>query len=366
VKIDQDHGRFRQIVRGKVRENLRKYISTGELVGRKGKDVVSIPIPQIDIPRFRFGDKQTGGVGQGDGQPGDPLGQGEEAPGQGQAGKDAAEHALEVDVTMDELAEILAEELELPRIEDRGKSKISNAHDKYSGIRRVGPESLRHFKRTYREALRRMIASGTFTPNNPVVVPLPDDKRYRSWKTITEPVANAVIIYMMDVSGSMGDEQKEIVRIESFWIDMWLTKQYRGLESRFIIHDAVAREVDRDTFFHTRESGGTMISSAYKLCAQMIKDDYPASEWNIYPFHFSDGDNWSMDDTLSCVELLKKEILPAANMFAYGQVESPYGSGQFIKDLREQFKADERVVTSEIRDKDAIVGSIRDFLGKGK
>ena len=366
MKIDQDHGRFRQIVRGKVRENLRKYISTGELVGRKGKDVVSIPIPQIDIPRFRFGDKQTGGVGQGDGQPGDPLGQGEEAPGQGQAGKDAGEHALEVDVTMDELAEILAEELELPRIEDRGKSKISNAHDKYSGIRRVGPESLRHFKRTYREALRRMIASGTFTPNNPVVVPLPDDKRYRSWKTITEPVANAVIIYMMDVSGSMGDEQKEIVRIESFWIDMWLTKQYRGLESRFIIHDAVAREVDRDTFFHTRESGGTMISSAYKLCAQMIKDDYPASEWNIYPFHFSDGDNWSMDDTLSCVELLKKEILPAANMFAYGQVESPYGSGQFIKDLREQFKADERVVTSEIRDKDAIVGSIRDFLGKGK
>ncbi|MBK8941390.1 MAG: DUF444 family protein [Polyangiaceae bacterium] len=366
MKIDQDHGRFRQIVRGKVRENLRKYISTGELVGRKGKDVVSIPIPQIDIPRFRFGDKQTGGVGQGDGQPGDPLGQGEEAPGQGQAGKDAAEHALEVDVTMDELAEILAEELELPRIEDRGKSKISNAHDKYSGIRRVGPESLRHFKRTYREALKRMIASGTFAPDNPVVVPVPDDKRYRSWKTITEPVTNAVIIYMMDVSGSMGDEQKEIVRIESFWIDMWLTKQYRGLESRFIIHDAVAREVDRDTFFHTRESGGTMISSAYKLCAQMIKDDYPASEWNIYPFHFSDGDNWSMDDTLSCVELLKKEILPAANMFAYGQVESPYGSGQFIKDLREQFKADERVVTSEIRDKDAIVGSIRDFLGKGK
>ena len=69
LKIDQDHGRFRQIVRGKVRENLRKYISTGELVGRKGKDVVSIPIPQIDIPRFKFGEKQTGGVGQGDGNP---------------------------------------------------------------------------------------------------------------------------------------------------------------------------------------------------------------------------------------------------------------------------------------------------------
>src|SRR5687767_7228748 len=367
LKIDQDHSRFRNIVRGKIRQNLRKYISHGELIGRKGKDLVSVPIPQIDIPRFRFGDRQQGGVGQGDGDIGDPVGgdDGQES-GQGKAGQDPGEHVLEVDVTLDELAAILGEELELPDIQDKGKSKISNAHDRYSGIRRVGPESLRHFKRTYREALKRMIASGTFRHDRPVVVPIPDDKRYRSWKTITEPVANAVIIYMMDVSGSMGDEQKEIVRIESFWIDAWLTKQYKGLESRFIIHDAVAREVDRDTFFHTRESGGTMISSAYKLCAQMIDNDYPAAEWNIYPFHFSDGDNWSMDDTLACVELLKTQLLPKSNMFAYGQVESPYGSGQFIKDLKEHFAQDERVVVSEIRDKDAIVGSIKDFLGKGK
>ena len=366
LKIDQDHGRFRQIVRGRIRQNLRKYISQGELVGRKGKDLVSIPIPHIDIPRFRFGDKQRGGVGQGDGNPGDPVNPDDKQPGQGQAGSDAGEHLLEVDVTLDELADILGEELELPDIKDKGKSKISNAHDRYSGIRRVGPESLRHFKRTYREALKRMIASGTFQHDKPVVVPIPDDKRYRSWKTVTEPVANAVIIYMMDVSGSMGDEQKEIVRIESFWIDAWLTKQYKGLESRFIIHDAVAREVDRETFFHTRESGGTMISSAYKLCAQIIDNDYPPEEWNIYPFHFSDGDNWSMDDTLACVDILKNRMLPRVNMFAYGQVESPYGSGQFIKDLREHFGRDERVVTSEIRDKDGIVGSIKDFLGKGK
>lgn len=367
MKIDQDHGRFRQIVKGKVRENLRKYISTGELMGRKGKDVVSIPLPQIDIPRFKFGDKQKGGVGQGEGEAGDPLSGSEgEADGQGKAGKDAGQHAVEVDITLDELADILGEELELPDILDKGKAKISDAHDRYSGIRRVGPESLRHFKRTYKEALRRMIASGTFRPDVPLVVPVAEDRRYRSWKTVNEPVANAVIIYMMDVSGSMGDEQKEIVRMESFWIDTWLSKQYKGLESRFIIHDAVAREVDRDTFFHTRESGGTMISSAYKLCAQIIENDYPASEWNIYPFHFSDGDNWSMDDTMGCVELMKRELLPKVNMFAYGQVESPYGSGQFLKDLREHFEGDERVVTSEIRDKDAIVGSIKDFLGKGK
>jgi hypothetical protein len=171
---------------------------------------------------------------------------------------------------------------------------------------------------------------------------------------------------MMDVSGSMGDEQKEIVRIESFWIDTWLRHQYQGLETRFIIHDAVAREVDRDTFFRTRESGGTMISSAYKLASELIEQNYPASEWNIYLFHFSDGDNWSVDDTLLCVQLLKDKLLAAANVFCYGQVESPYGSGQFIKDLDEHFKDDERVLTSEIKDRESIVDSIKEFLGKGK
>jgi sporulation protein YhbH len=367
LKIDQDHSRFRGIVRGKIRQNLRKYISQGEMLGRKGKDVVSIPIPQIDIPRFIFGEKQRGGVGQGDGDPGDPIGgQQGDGDGAGQAGKDPGEHVLEVDVTLDELADILGEELELPAIQNKGKSRIISAKDKYTGIRRVGPEALRHFKRTYREALKRSIASGTYNPVAPIVVPHHEDRRYRSWREDLEPVANAVIIYMMDVSGSMGDEQKEIVRIESFWIDTWLRRQYKGLESRYIIHDAVAREVDRETFFRTRESGGTMISSAYRLCSQLIDQHYSPEEWNIYPFHFSDGDNWSMDDTLTCIEILKRDVLSRVNVFCYGQVESPYGSGQFIKDLREHFGNDERTITSEIRDRDAIVGSIKDFLGKGK
>src|SRR5450631_2882694 len=116
LKIDQDHSRFRNIVRGKIRQNLRRYISQGEMMGRKGKDLVSIPIPQIDIPRFRYGDKQQGGTGQGEGDPGDPMGgDGEGEGGEGKkAGQDAGEHQLEVDVTLDELAAILGEEPELP------------------------------------------------------------------------------------------------------------------------------------------------------------------------------------------------------------------------------------------------------------
>src|SRR4030081_4020536 len=147
LKIDQDHSRFRAIVRGKIRQNLRKYISQGELIGRKGKDLVSIPIPQIDIPHFAFGDRQRGGAGQGNGDPGDPIGgdpDGQDPSDGHQAGSGAGEHVLEVDVTLDELASILGEELELPDIKDKGKSKIINAKDRYTGIRRVGPESLRN------------------------------------------------------------------------------------------------------------------------------------------------------------------------------------------------------------------------------
>ena len=76
-----------------------------------------------------------------------------------------------------------------------------------------------------------------------------------------------------------------------------------------------------------------MISSAYKLCADIVQSEYPVDQWNIYPFHFSDGDNWSADDTRLCLNLLRDKIIPFSNVFCYGQVESPYGSGQFIKDL---------------------------------
>lgn len=369
MKIKQDQSRFRQIVRGQIKKNLRKFISKGELIGRQGKETISIPLPQIDIPRFRYGTRNAGGVGQGEGDVGDPVQQGGDPnqPGQGKkAGEMPGEHAIEADVNLEELAEILGEELQLPRIQPRGEKQIATERDKYSGIRRVGPESLRHFKRTYREALKRQIASGTYTRENPIIVPIRDDKRFRSWKTTTIPQSNAVIIYMMDVSGSMGDEQKEIVRIESFWIDAWLRSQYKGLQSRYIIHDATAREVDAHTFFHTRESGGTMISSAYRLAQRIIEEEYPKEQWNIYPFHFSDGDNWSQDDTARCMQILREYMLPTCNVFCYGQVESPYGSGQFMKDLEQEFPDDERIILSEIRDKDGIVGSIKEFLGKGR
>src|SRR5262249_22269797 len=139
----------------------------------------------------------------------------------------------------------------------------------------------------------------------------------------------------------------------------------------YIIHDAVAQEVDEHTFYHTRESGGTKISSAYELADKIISKRYPPDQWNVYAFHFSDGDNWG-DDVPHCIELLNEKLLPKLNLLAernrlgYGQVESPRGSGDFYEYIHEMLGERETVVCSRTPDRDAILDSIKEFLGTGR
>lgn len=366
-KIEQDHQRFRQIVRGKIRRDLRKFLSRGDLLGREGKRVVSIPVHDIDIPTFRYGDN-SGGVGMGEGEEGQSVGQGNK----GQGGEHEGQHMLEVDVTLEELADILAEELKLPRIQPRGQHKITTIRDKYTGVRPVGPASLRHFKRTYREALKRQIALGVYDPLDPLIVPIKNDFRYRTWNEVKKPQSNAAIVYMMDVSGSMADEQKELVRLEAFWIDTWLRRNYEGIESRYIVHDVRAQEVDKKTFFSVKEDGGTRISSAFQCCKELLDHHYNPNDWNIYLFHFSDGDNSSDADNRLCVKILDENLLPMCNMFGYCQVTSSYGSGSFMNVLHEAFPngaADEagpRLVTSKVNGRDDLYESLRTFFKTGR
>ena len=361
-KIDQDLARFKQIIRGRIKKQLRKYVSSGELIGRKGKDLVSIPMPEIAIPRLVYGDKQQGGVGQGDGEDGKPM----EGEGQPKAGNQPGEHLLEAEISLEELADILGEELELPKIQPKGREELESQSYKYTGLSRSGPESLRHFKQTFKKALKREIIMGSYNPKKPLIIPTHEDRVYRSWQKVQTPHSRAVIFYMLDVSGSMGGEQKEIVRLASFWIDVWIRRNYPKVECRYIAHDAVAREVDQETFFQLRESGGTIISSAYKLLTKIIEDEYDPGEWNIYPFQFSDGDNWSGSYTDECMNILKEKILPISNIFCYGQVESEYGTGQFLNDLSSNFSDYEDLITAKIADRDGILGAIKTFLGKGK
>ncbi len=354
-KIRSDVNRFRQIVRGRVRDELRKHLGRHEMLGREGQRVVSIPIPHLEMPHFVH-DPGGQSLGQGDGSDG----------GGRTAGNEPGQHILEAEFSIEELATMLGEALELPRIRPRGRDELEASGGHYSGISTVGPESLRHFKRSYRHALRRMIIGGTYDAQAPRVVVDRADRRYRSWKPKPTPSANAVIVYVMDVSGSMGADQKDLVRIESFWLDTWIRSHYQGTRSVYIVHDAAAKEVDRDTFFRVRESGGTVISSAYELCSRIVTERYPPRDWNVYLFHFSDGENYSRQDTEKCLDMLRERLLPALNLFGYGQVESYGTSGDFFEALQSRYAADERVALSRITDRDAIVDSIKSLLGRGR
>ena len=366
MSILKDHKRFLDVVKGRVKENLKKYISHDQFIARSEKDYVKISIPVIEIPRLKYGfPQQQGqyGSGKGGAQPSSSQHQGEG--GRGQAGAGDGVHLMDADISFDELADLLGKELQLPRIENKGSKNLKTKKTQYSTRSLKGPMGLRHFKETYKQSLKRHLLEGTYDEKNPIIVPEKSDFRFKSYKEKKEPKSNAAVIYIMDVSGSMGEEQKEIVRIESFWLNTWLKKNYKGIDTRFIIHDANAKEVDEFTFFRTSESGGTLISSAYKLCRKIIEKDYPSSDWNVYPFHFSDGDNWSGEDTRFCLKILKEFFLERVNLFGYGQVESKYGSGQFAKDLEKEFKNDERIIVSRIESKEKIVDSIRDFFKKG-
>jgi uncharacterized sporulation protein YeaH/YhbH (DUF444 family) len=364
TNINADVNRFKQIVRNKVKSNLSKYVSSDHILGQQGGKVINVPIDRIDLPRFTYGDgKGNGGASQGDGELGDPMDGGQQQGKGKKAGEGTDEHAYIAEFTAEELAQILGEELQLPKIENKGKGTIKSVKDKYTGISNNGAEGLRHFKRTFKETLKRNISSGDYDPNKPSFIPIKNDKRYRSQKMKDEPDTNSVVIYMMDVSGSMGQEEKHIVKSEVFWIDLWLKTQYKGIVSRFIIHDSVAREVDREQFFTISESGGTSISAAYKLCAEIMHKDHPFSDWNVYPFHFSDGDNWGSDNETSVI-LLESEIIPNSNVFSYGQVSS--GSGEFMGILELAFPNEEKVTLSSINNRRDIMPSIKKFLGKGK
>ncbi len=354
-RIESNLNRFRQIVRGRVREELRKHLGRQEMIGRQGRRVVSIPVPNLELPRFVH-DAGGRGVGQGDGKGG-------EGP---KAGDQPGRHLLEAEFTVDELAKMLGEALELPRIVPKGRDETETQGGRYTGNSTTGPESLRHFKRSYRRALRRLVISGAYDPHNPRVALVRADRRYRTRKPRPNPLANAVIVYVMDVSGSMGDAQKEMVRTESFWLDAWIRAHYQGLRTVFVVHDVAAQEVDRETFFRIRESGGTVISSAYELCARIIAERFPVADWNVYLFQFSDGENYSRQDTEKCLEILGSGILPSLNLFGYGQVEVDRAHGDFYDALLARFSGDERVALSRIPDRDHVVDSIHTFLGRGR
>ena len=147
----------------------------------------------------------------------------------------------------------------------------------------------------------------------------PIDLRFRNLTRVPVPNSQAVMFCLMDVSGSMDEERKDLAKRFFILLYLFLTRHYEKIDIVFIRHHTRADEVDEDTFFHSTESGGTVVSSALVLLDQIMRSRYPAQDWNIYVAQASDGDDYG-DDSATCRKLLADQILPRLRYFAYVQV----------------------------------------------
>lgn len=305
-----DRKRFREKVKKKVKDNLRRFISQPELINGK-----KISIPWIDIPRFQYSPGKVGGVGQGEGDFGDPVDP-DDTPQQ---------RRIETEVTIEDVAEMLAEKIGLPYQKPKAGDTFDSQKYRYRGVASKG--RIKIFNRAYKNALKREIICGTYDHLNPVVVPVGDDWRYRRAHALPEPKNKAVLILMMDISNSMGKKQRELCRTQNKWTEMLLKGRYPAIDVRYISHASTAEETDEHGFYHSYEGGGTVISSAYELCEKIIDADYSLEQWDVYPFHFSDGENSEYDNDRA-LSWLRYRLLPKSNLFCYGQCLSETETGE--------------------------------------
>lgn len=356
----QDQARHQQKVREALRQNLPDLLSEENIILSDGKQIIKIPIRSLDEYRFIFhnGKKKHVGQGAGDSQVGDVIGT-DPAPrgGKGEgAGDQPGGDVVEAEISIAELESMLFEELELPYLKRKDKEQIEVRDVRFNDVRRKGILSNIDKKRTILENLRRNAREGRAEIGGIS----PDDLRFKTWEEIVKPQNNAVILAMMDTSGSMGSLEKYCARSFFFWMNRFLRRQYEKVEIVFIAHHTEAREVTEEEFFTRGESGGTICSSAYLKALEIIDARFPPSRYNIYPFHFSDGDNLTSDNE-RCVKLIR-ELLRRANIFGYGEVNQ-YNRSSTLMSAYKHIEQ-EQFLYYVIRDKSEIYNALKTFFRK--
>lgn len=317
----KDAYRHKEKLSDAFKKQLHDIISQEDIITQEGGKKVRVPIKALDSYRFIFDPKKQKQLGQGDGQTqkgdvlqkdpkkGDKGGEGDSKP-----GNDAGEDIYEAEVDIDDLIEMMLEDLKLPRLDPKKKNAMKATDIRFDDVRKKGAMSNLDKKRSVINNIRRNAASGEAK----IGVWDQDDLRFRTWSEHERPVTSAVVFALMDVSASMGSEKKYLARSFFFWMVNFLRHKYERVEIEFIAHTTEAKSVNEQDFFHKGESGGTRCSSAYTLADAIIEHKYPVSDWNIFVFHFSDGETW--DDEPECARLIEK-LSQIANMVGYGEID---------------------------------------------
>jgi len=384
----KDAQRHRSKIDDAIRRNVKDVIGEESIITRKSGRTIKIPVKGLKDYRFIYGSNNggegSGGVGQGEGQGGDIIDSQPTGEGEGQGGKKAGDRPgidyIETEVDIDYLIKIMFEDLGLPWIEEKTKAQQMIPKGwKFETISKKGIMPRLHKKRTMVEAVKRMVMFESEIVNetgvseddarraliqakgeindaieiikagkldaeiDPTVMIEDDDMRYKQIEPDIEIQSQAVVICMMDVSGSMDLEKKYLARSMLFWLTEFLKKMYTTVQIKFITHTTEAQVVDEDTFFHKGESGGTACYTAFEKANYIIETEFPVEEWNVYCVYLSDGEDWDPKKTVTSIEeMLKKDV----NMLSYVEIrpdENPWGFGDvsLMTEIRSKWQFNE-------------------------
>jgi sporulation protein YhbH len=318
-----DRSRHKKKIEHAIREGIHHIVSDESIIGQDGKKKIKIPVRGIKEYRFVYGDnnRKVGSAPGKDISRGQRIGQREQQQGQGnKPGNEEGEEYYEVEITLEELSHYLFDSLNLPDIEKKKFKAIVGEKYKRSGYRKKGIRPRLSKKKTLINKIkRRKQAELHGLKKDEDRFPFhEDDLKYHHINKKPKEVTNAVIFFMMDVSGSMTQDKKFMARSFFFLLYHFLRAKYSNVEIVFISHTTQAKEVSEDEFFTRGNSGGTKISSALDLCLDVVSKRYHPTAWNIYTFHCSDGDNWGTDNE-KCV-MLSRKIKDMSQLYCFVEI----------------------------------------------
>jgi uncharacterized sporulation protein YeaH/YhbH (DUF444 family) len=366
--------RFLQRYKGQIKEAVARAIKGRSITDIVSGEKISIPVKDVNEPTFGHthgGVWETVNPGNKQYQRGDQIARpkGGAGSGKGKAGNsdEMSEDDFVFQLSREEFLNYFFEDLELPNLVKTQLGSTTDFKNQRAGYKTSGTTSSLHVLRSLRGALGRRIAVGgrssrrlklaeaelmellktTSDMTDPRIVILkqeihhlrtrllaipfidPFDLRYSNRIKVPKPSTQAVMFCLLDVSGSMDEQKKDTAKRFFILLYLFLTKAYKKIDVVFIRHHTAASEVDENEFFNSRESGGTIVSSALNLLTTIIKERYSGSEWNAYVAQASDGDNWD-NDSVACRQLLIETIMPLVQYYAY--VEITEGDSQNLWD----------------------------------
>tara|TARA_R110000765_G_scaffold264147_3_gene363745 strand:- start:479 stop:1714 length:1236 start_codon:yes stop_codon:yes gene_type:complete len=331
-----DRNRHKKKIDKAIKESIKDVVAEESIIGQNGKKKIRIPVRGIKEYRFVYGNNENNkSVGSGGGhnvKRGQKIGKKRAEKGQGQgtgkASDKKGEEYYDVEVSLEELAEYLFSDLELPDLEKKQFRFVSQESIKRQGYRFKGIRPRLSKKETLKRKIRRQKMAekaGTYDPTGDERFPFhKDDLKYHHIKPKTKENSAAVIFFLMDVSGSMSMDRKFLARSFFFLLYQFLNHKYEKVDVVFLSHSTTAKRVSEDDFFKVGTFGGTIISSCLNLELDIIEKEYHPNSWNIYSFYCGDGENWSSDNEKSLD--LFKQIKEVSQLTAYCEINEHYGN----------------------------------------